>query len=381
MGKPDKNSKLMGFIIKEALTAKEIKDFVKFPHKLYRDCKQYVPVIDSDEFNMLTKSPSLDYCKIRMWMAIDDKGKIAGRIAAILNPRSNEYHNEKRVRFGWFDFIDNREVAAALLSKAEEWGKEEGMEEIHGPLGYNTLNRQGMLTEGFENTPPINCLYNYPYYNTIMNQLGYGKQMDWVQIKLRANEGVPEKIKRINLMLLEKYNLRVLDIKELKGSDKYVDRFFKSYNEGFSEIANFVPLTRKEVEKLAKEYFPRLKEELTCVIVDKNDNIAAFGICVPNLSEAFQRAGGRLFPFGVFHILRGFRRYNTIDLMLLGASSEWQNKGISSIYHTHIASNLERGEIRYAITNPQAENNSSYKVWERYGYEPYMRRRCYIKSL
>ena len=371
----------MEFKIKEVTTPSQIKKFIKFPHRLYKGNNQYVPVLNGDEFEILTKSPALEYCKIKMWVVTDNKNKIVGRVAGIWNPHSNEYHSEKRVRFGWFDFIDNRDIAAALLEQVARWGRELGMEQMHGPLGYNTLNRQGMMIEGFENTPPINCIYNYPYYSRIMDELGYEKQVDWVQIKLRADEGVPDKIKRINSVLLEKHNLRIMDIKEFKGSSKLIKSFQKSYNEGFKDIDNFVPLTDSEVEKVAKDYFSKLRKELTCIILDGEDNIAAFGICVPNLSTSFKRAGGRLFPFGFLHILREFRNYTTIDLLLLGAASEWQNKGISSIYHTHIASNLERGTIRYAITNPQAENNSAYKVWERYGYEPYMKRRCYIKNL
>ncbi len=371
----------MGFAIKEIRSSKEIKKFIKFPHKLYKSNKQYVPVIDSDEFSVLTQSPSLEYCSLRMWVALDESGEIIGRIAGILNPRSNEFHNQKRIRFGWFDFIENQDVAGALLSKVSDWGKELGMEQMHGPLGYNTWNRQGMLIEGFENMPPINCLYNYPYYPRLMDELGFEKQVDWVQIKIRADEGVPDKIRRINQMLLDKYKLRVLDIKNLKNFDQFVDNFFASYNQSFREIDNFVPLNSQEVRKIAREYFPKLREELTCIIVDEHDNIAAFGICFPNLSKSFKKAGGKLFPFGLLHILKEFRQYDTIDLMILGAAPEWQNKGISSIYHTHIATNLERGTIKYAITNPQAETNSAYKVWERYKYDPYMRRRCYIKNI
>jgi GNAT superfamily N-acetyltransferase len=371
----------MGFSVKEVVTPSEIKKFIKFPHKLYKSSEQYVPVLDSDEYKVLTASPSLEYCKLKMWVAVSDNGEIVGRIAGIYNPRSNDFHNEKRVRFGWFDFVNDKDVAQALLDKVAEWGSEMGMEQMHGPLGYNTWNRQGMLTDGFENTPPVNCLYNYSYYPEIMEQLGMEKQIDWVQVKLKADVGVPDKIRRINQMLLDKYKLKILDIKKMKDYSKFVDSFFRSYNESFKEIDNFVPLTRSEVEQIAREYFPKLREELTCIIVDKDENIAAFGICFPNLSSSFKKAGGKLFPFGLLHIMREFRKYDTIDLMILGAAPEWQNKGISSIYHTHIATNLERGRIKYAITNPQAENNSAYKVWDRYGYEPYMRRRCYIKNI
>ena len=371
----------MGFIIKEISKSSDIKKFIKFPHKLYKSCKLYVPSLDAEEFTALTKSPSLEYCIIRYWLAYSDKGEIIGRIAGILNPRSNEFHNEKRIRFGWFDFIDDKEVAAALLAKVEEWGRELSMTQIHGPHGYNTWGKQGILVEGFDNMPPINCLYNYEYYPKFMDELGYQKQVDWIQVKLRADEGVPDKLKRINQMLLDKYNLKVLDIKKLKSLDKYADSFFKSYHEGFRNVVNFVPLTDKEQEAIVKEYFSKLRPELTCIIVDEHDDIAAFGICIPNLSKSFRKTKGKLYPFGIFHILREFKKYDTIDLMMVASASEWHNKGISSIYHTFIATNLHRGSIKHAITNPQNEYNLATKVWERYGAEPYMRRRCYIKDI
>ena len=371
----------MNITIKEVESSSDIARFIKFPHKLYKGNKQYVPVLNSDELSILTKSPSLDYCTLKMWLAYGSRGEITGRIAAILNPRSNEFHSQKRLRFGWFDFIEDIDVAKALIDKAIAWGKEAGMEEIHGPLGYNTWNRQGMLVEGFENVPPINCLYNYPYYPEFMEKLGFEKQIDWIQIKLKANSGVDPRLHKINDLLIEKYGLKILDLKEIKNRKGLVDKFFSSYNESFRDIPNFVPLTEKEIKQIGEEYFPKLRPELTSIIVDKDDNIAAFGICFPSLSEAFQKAKGQLFPFGIFHILRAMKHYNTIDFMLLGAAPEWQKKGISSVFHTHLASNLQKNGVVSGITNPQAEKNLAQKVWERYQHEPYMRRRCYIKNI
>ncbi len=371
----------MGFKIREVITSAEIKRFIKFPHKLYKSNKQYVPVLDSDEFKALTASPSLEYCKIKMWVALSDKNEIVGRIAGIYNPRSNDIHNEKRVRFGWFDFIEDKELALALLQMVSDWGKELGMTQMHGPLGYNTWSRQGMLIEGFENIPPINCLYNYSYYPRIMEELGIGKQVDWVQIKIESNVGVPERLKRINQILMDRYKLRIINIEEMKKQPKLIEGFFESYNESFKNIDNFIPLNKSEIEQIVKEYFPKLKEELTSIIVDEDDTIAAFGVCFPSLSKSFQKAGGKLFPFGMFHIMKEFKNYETIDLMLIGAAPKWHNKGLSSIYHTHLTSNLENGRIRYAISNPQAENNSASKVWNDYGHEPYMKRRCYITNI
>lgn len=371
----------MNIEVKEVLSPSDIKRFIKFPHKLYKESKQYVPVLDLDEKSVLTKSPSLEYCKLRMWMTYNSKGETTGRIAAIYNPRSNEYHNEKRLRFGWFDFIEDFEVAKKLIETAETWGRELGMEQLHGPLSFNTWGRQGMLIEGFENMPPVNCLYNFPYYPQFLEKLGFGKQVDWIQIKIKADVGVDPRLHRINDLLIEKHKLQVLDIKKIKNRDELVQRFFKSYNESFRKIDNFVPLTDAEVKQIGDEYFPKLRPELTSIVLAPDGEIAAFGICFPSLSKAFRKAKGKLFPFGIFHILRAFKKYDSIDFMLIGAAPEWQHKGVTSIFHTHLGANLKERGISFGITNPQAETNSAFKVWERYEFEPYMRRRCYIKNI
>ena len=371
----------MKITLKEIVSKSDVKKFVRFPHKLYKGSNQYVPALNLDEISTLTKSPSLEYCKLKMWLALDENGEIVGRVAGIYNPQSNKYQSEKRVRFGWYDFIENFDVAKSLIEKVQEWGRELGMDEIHGPLSFNTWGKQGMMIEGFENIPPINCIYNYPYYPDFMERMGFIKQVDWIQLKIFLDKPVDQRIVRINDMLIEKYNLKVLDITKIKDINNLVDNFFKSYNKSFSEIDNFVPITESEIRNIGKVYFPKLKPELTSIVMDQDDNIAAFGICFPSLSKAFQKAKGRLFPYGLFHTLQAFKKYDTIDLMMIGASPEWQHKGVTSIFHTHIGTNMYKRGVRVGISNPQEENNSAFKVWERYNTEPYMKRRCYLKTL
>ena len=180
--------------------------FIKFPDKLYKDCPQYVPALHSDQIKSLTKVSTLSYCKRKMWMVMDGK-TVVGRICGMINPRYNALYDKKRARFGWFDTIDDFEVAKLLLGTAEAWAKENGMNEIHGPLYYNTLGKQGMLVEGYENIPPFNCLYNYPYYNDFVTALGYVKECDWVQYKIAADQPLQEKITRIAGLLKQRYNL------------------------------------------------------------------------------------------------------------------------------------------------------------------------------
>jgi hypothetical protein len=373
----------MEIIVREVAGKKELKVFYQFQNKLYKGCSQYVPSLDADQKSTLTEDPALEYCTRKMWLAY--KGdRVVGRIQAIVNPRYNEFYNLKRVRFGWFDFEEDFNVAKALLDTAMAWGREQGMTQVHGPLFYNTLGKQGMLVEGFENTPPYNCLYNYPYYVDYMERMGFVKETDWIQFRLNGSQGAPEKLQRMADLLMKRYNLRLLDIRKIKGELKkeLIAKFFAIYNECFKAVHNFIPLTQKEIEKTGNAYFSLLKPELTCMVVDQNNDIAAFGLCFPSLSEALKKANGSLFPFGWYHILKAYRKYDTIDLMMVGSNPAWAQRGLSAIYHQNLATNFKERNLKYCITNPQIDTNiAAIKVWESYDTEPFMRRRCWIRDL
>ena len=370
----------MGIQIKEVINKRDLRCFVDFPTKLYRKNKYYVPTLRIDEIQTLTGSPSLAYCSLKMWLAYKD-GKIAGRIAGIVNPRANELYNQARVRFGWFDFIDDIEVAGALLNQVETWGQSMGMNQMHGPLGFNTWNRQGMLVSGFKEIPPINCLYNYPYYPQIMEQLGFEKENDWLQYEMNASQDIPDKVKRINKLILEKYNLKIFDFKDKKLLKQLADKFFATYNESFKSVHNFIPLTDDEIKSGAAIYLKMIRKDLVCFVLDDENTIVAFAICFPSLSKGFQKAKGRLFPFGWFHILKAYFFYDSLDLMLNGAHPDWQKRGLSSIYHAHLNDTFIKRKIKMGISNPQVETNAAVNVWGAYDNREFMRRRCYIKAI
>ena len=234
----------MDYRIVQVLSRRDLRRFVKFPLDLYKDCPQYVPALNSDQYKSLTDVPMLSYCERVMWLVLDEKDRVVGRICAMLNPRYNELYGKKRVRFGWFDTIDDFAVASLLIHTAEKWALEKGMDEVHGPLFYNTLGKQGMLVEGFENIPPFNCLYNYPYYNDFMTRLGYEKECDWVQYKVKADMDVPEKMHAIADRVQERYHFVEGDIERLKKDKSMIREFFRIYNESFStSVLNFIPFT------------------------------------------------------------------------------------------------------------------------------------------
>ena len=365
----------------EVVSRRDLMKFIKFPDRLYKDCPQYVPALHSDQVKSLTKVSTLSYCKRKMWMVMEGKN-VVGRICGMINPRYNALYDKKRARFGWFDTIDDIEVAKLLLGTAEAWAKENGMNEIHGPLYYNTLGKQGMLIEGYENIPPFNCLYNYPYYNDFVTALGYEKECDWVQYKIAADQPLQEKITRIAGLLKQKYNLHEGSLDKLKKDKKMVRYFFDVYNESFAKsVYNFIPFTKEEIDEEASEVLSFVSDKTSSIIFDDNDELVGFGITFPTISPALQKAKGHLFPFGWFHLLRAMRNYETVDLMINGATPKWQNTGVSSIYHCSMSEKYRKVGTKWAITNPQIESNGAVNVWGKYEHELFMRRRCYLKTI
>ncbi|MCR4824104.1 MAG: hypothetical protein K5849_01980 [Bacteroidales bacterium] len=307
---------------------------------------------------------------------------MVGRICAMVNPRYNELYGCRRARFGWFDCIKDIEVARLLIGTAEAWAKEQGMDEIHGPLYYNSFGKQGMLVEGYENTPPFNCLYNFPYYNDFVKELGYEKECDWLQYKMVANHGVPDKARRVSKLVKERYNLHFGSISKMKKDKEEVRKFFRVYNESFSRtVMNFVPLTDEEIEEEAASVMPFISDKACGLLLDENNEIVGFGISFPSLSEALKKAKGKLFPLGWWYLWRAMRDYEITDLMANGVAPKWQNKGFSAVYYEEMADKALKIGNRWAISNPQIESNSAVNIWNSYEHEPFMRRRCYLKKI
>ncbi len=371
----------MAIIVKEVSNSSEFKKFYQFQNKLYKDCDVYVPSLDYDQKHTLKHAPSLDYCKQKLMLAWDGD-RAVGRINAMINPRYNEMYKTARIRFGWFDFEENYDVAKALINAAVKWGIQEGMTEIHGPVGYNSMYKQGMVVDGFDSVPPVNCLYNYPYYPEYMEKMGFEKECDWIQYRLGGSQQLPEKLERISAILLKKYNLRIEDVRKLKKNQDIISAFFYNFNRSFMSVHNFVPLTDKEIKEEGRQYISQMRSELTCFVMDENNKIASFGIATPDLSPAFKKANGRIFPLGWYYIKRAMSHYDNIDLMMVGSDPEWENKGLSSIFHTQLCHNFNERGVKYCITNPQIDTNPAVKVWESYpDVENYIRRRCYIRKI
>jgi len=369
--------------IKEVASRRDMKKFISFPYKLYSGSKYWVPPLRFDEMNTLRrdKNPAFDFCDVKYWLAYKD-GKIAGRIAGIINRRYIEKWKNKYARFGWIDFIDDESVSKLLLDKVENWARENGMEAIQGPLGFTDLDYEGMLIEGFEELGTMVAIYNYPYYPVHLEKFGYEKDVDWIEFEIKAPQEVPEKIDKVANIVIKKQNLRVLKVKKSKELIPYAKGMFHVLDIAYRDLFGFVPLTDKQVDLYIKQYFGFIRPDYISMVLDKNDRVVAFGITMPSLSRALQKSNGRLFPFGFIHLLKAMKKNDLIDLCLIGVLPEFQGKGVNAILFNELTKIFINNNIAKAESNPELEEN--YKVqaqWKLFEKRQHKRRRCYIKHL
>jgi hypothetical protein len=369
--------------IKEVTTRKEFSLFFQIPQLLFQDNKMWVPQLLSKEKNTLNpkKNPAFEHCKSKMFLAYKNN-KVVGRIVGIINHKSNEIWSQERIRFGWIDFIDDKDVAQRLLQAVEEWGNAEGLTEIVGPMGFSNMDKMGMKVEGFDLDDPMTCYFTPEYYPKIMDEIGYQKEVDTIQYAVQGSQTIPEKVLKINNLIKEKYNLKIVEGISIKAFTKrYGIKVFETLNKSYAKLFGFVPLTEKQMRFYIKSFFTFLNLDLICFVIDENDDIVGFGFSMPSLVHALRKSKGKLFPFGWVHLLRALKKFDTINLLLTGVTPEWQNKGIHSLYHADMNTKYIKLGVKNAITNPQLETNEAHRVWQKYDSRIAARRRIFIKRL
>lgn len=375
----------MGVVIKEVTSKKELKKFVKFNIELYKDNPYQIPGLIEEEMVTLDKkkNPAFEVCDAIYFLAYKD-GKIVGRIAGMINRRSNEVWNQQRARFGFVDFIDDAEVVDALFDAVEKWAKEQGMKEIHGPMGFTDMDHEGMLIEGFDQLGTMAAIYNYPYYPQHMERMGYGHDQDWHEFKIYIPEGVPDKHLRIGEIVKKKYGLKTMKFKNTKEIWPYAQKIFETLNEAYAPLYGFAPLTQKQIDYYVKMYIPMIRLDLvTLIIREEDDTVVGFGISLPSLSRAMQKARGHLFPFGWIHLLKALKmKPKVIDLYLTGVLPEYQNKGVNALLFNDLIPVYINLGVEYAESNPElATNNAVQAQWDYFKREHHKTRRAYIKEL
>lgn len=373
----------MSVELKEVITESDLKKFVQFQYDLYKNNKYWVPPLKSEEITDLRKdkNPAFEFCESKMWLAYKD-GKIAGRICAIINHHYVEKWKDNAARFGWIDFIDDEEVSAKLFEAAENWAREKGVEHIHGPLGFTDMDAEGTLIEGFEELSTLGAIYNYPYYPLHIEKLGYQKDSDWIEFQVTGLNEVNEKIARIAEIVKQRVGLTVLKVKKAKELLPYAHEIFEVLNSAYKDLYGFVELSPKQIDKYVKQYFGFIIPEYLPVVLDKDGKVAAFGITMPSLAKAFQKAKGNLFPFGFIHILRAMKNNNHADLYLTAVRPDLQDKGVNALLIHETNKLFVNNKIQVVETNRELEGNEKVQAqWRFFNSRQHKRRRCYRKRL
>lgn len=376
----------MAITIKKVSSKKELKTFIRFNYELYKENPYSVPDLYDDMLNTFSrdKNAAFEFCEADYFLAYKD-GKLVGRIAAILNNRANDTWGKKEVRFGWVDFVNDMEVSDALFKAVEAWGKERGMTEMVGPLGFTDFDAEGMLVEGFEQLGTMATIYNFPYYPQHMEKLGFEKEADWVEFKIYIPDAIPDKHKRISEIIMRKYGLKIVKCQSTKDINKYGQAIFDLMNEAYSKLYGYSALSPKQIQQYIKMFLPILDLRMVTLVTDAEDNVIAVGISMPSLSEALQKGKGRLLPFGWYHLMKliFMKKYpKVLDLLLVAVKPEYQNKGVNALLFYDLIPVYQQLGFEYAESNPELELNGKVQAqWEYFKTEQHKRRRAYKKSL
>lgn len=370
--------------IVEVTTKKQRKEFVEYPLRMYKGNPYFVPPLYGDEMKMFTeKSVYYKTCKSVFYLAVKE-GKTVGRIQGIIQHQYNDIHNKKQVRFTRFDCENDVEIARALFSAVETWAKDNGMEEVVGPLGYSDLEREGLLIEGFDYLSTFEEQYNYEYYGKLVEECGYAKDVDWVESRLFATPQQDERLKMLADRALTRHNLHIggegLNIRQF--IKKYAKGIFHCIDECYKDLYGVVPFTPEMMKQMIDQFLLIINRRYVIVICDEQENVVAFGVCLPAIGPAVQKSGGRLTLGCLFRLLKAIKRPESIDLALVGIMPQYRKSGLSALVMTVLQDMLSDPNIKYMETNLNLETNANIQAqWKHFNNIQHKRRRSYVKSI
>lgn len=371
--------------IVEVTTKEQLKRFVDYPNQLYKDVPQFVPATYDDDMSDWDKkkNPAFAYCDARCWLAMRGE-EIVGRIGAILSKKSNEKWNTRRLRFTQVDFIDDAEVVDALFATVENWARQLGCTEVHGPLGFTDLDREGMLVEGFDRRSCFFTYYNHPYYLEHLTRLGYEKDVDWIEnlITIPTDPAVYDKWEKLSNYVLKRNKLHIFNAKSRLSYFPILKKFFELVNVAYAPLYGTVELSEEQIGRYASKFAPLVNPNLTCFVFDENENLVALGVAAPSIAESLKKSRGRIFPFGWAGLLRSFVKNDTIDLLLIAVRPDLQSKGVNAIVMNKILQGCRKMGIVRAETGPTLELNAKVLAqWKTFDVEQHKRRRCFKKTI
>ena len=376
----------MSVLIKTVTTRKELKTFVRFANKLYKGNKYYVPSMPFDDLNTLDKDKNgaFEFCEAEYYLAYKN-GVLVGRVAAIVNHKANESWKVKQVRFGWFDFIDDMEVSAALLDAVIAFGRERGMTQIVGPLGFTDFDPEGMLVEGFDRLSTMALIYNHPYYPEHMKKLGYYKETGWLEYRITIPTEVPERHRRLAELVKERNNLtlRKLTRRQIR-KENYGVKLFNLINDTYCKLYGYSLLSDRQIEQYVDLYLSLVDPRMLNFVEDENGDLIAAAITIPSLAEALQKCNGEIFPFGWWYLLKNMfiKKPDTLDLLLIGVRPDYQNKGVPTLVICDLIETFNRLGFKYAESNANLETNTSIQaLWGPFEKEQHKKRWVFGKDI
>ena len=367
-------------------TKRNLAKFAKFPiDTLYKDSPYYVPDLISDVVGTLmpSENPAFDFCESAYFMAYRD-GKVVGRIAGIINHLVNKRSGKQEGRFGYIDFIDDAEVADALINAVTQWAKQKGMTCLTGPLGFTDMDQEGMLIEGFDEVSTQATIYNYPYYPQHMQRMGFVKDVDWLEYRVEVPDEVPEKMARIARIVKQRLNIDTIKYTSRRRLvNDYGNAIFKLINEAYDQLFGYSPLSDKQIKHYIKMYLPFLPLDDLSLVVKPDGELIGVGITLPSLSQALIKSRGRLLPMGWWHLLKAFKGHNdVVDLLLIAVKPEFQNKGVNALIFDDLIPCFIRFGYKWADTGHELEENEKVQQqWQYFNYRQNKRRRAYTKEI
>ncbi len=365
--------------VKQVLNSSGLELFIKFPMELYKGNPYYVPPLINEEKSIWMKeeNPALQYSEAAQFLAYKGEN-IVGRIAVMINHKEEKDLGIRKVRFGWLDFIDDIEVSKTLINTAIEYAKSKGISKIEGPMGFTNLDKAGMLTKGFDKLATMIGIYNYDYYPKHMEQLGLVKEKEWVEFEINFPDTLPDKVEKFSNLIAEKYELKLVKFKSKKDILPLVEPMFKLLDDTYKHLSTYTPITQEQIKHYKEKYFKFIDKDYIVCIKDKYGSLISFAITMPSYSKALQKAKGKLFPFGWWHLLNAGKKNDRANFYLIGIHPQYQKRGVTAIIFKEIYETFKKKGVKFLETNPELEENASIQaLWQDYHPTNHKRRRTY----
>ena len=365
--------------VKQVLNSSDLELFIKFPMELYKGNPYYVPPLINEEKSIWMKeeNPALQYSEAAQFLAYKGEN-IVGRIAVMINHKEEKELGIRKVRFGWLDFINDIEVSKSLINTAIEYAKSKGISKIEGPMGFTNLDKAGMLTKGFDKLATMIGIYNFDYYPKHMEQLGLVKEKEWVEFEINFPDTLPDKVEKFSRLIAEKYELELVKFKAKKDILPLVDSMFKLLDDTYKNLSTYTPITEEQIKHYKEKYFKFIDKDYIVCIKDKSGSLISFAITMPSYSKALQKAKGKFFPFGWWHLLNAGKKNDRANFYLIGIHPQYQKRGVTAIIFKEIYDTFKKKGVKFLETNPELEENASIQaLWQDYNPINHKRRRTY----